>query len=323
MVASVLPVARRRSPVAGSRRIPACQFRRRGRERNRPLAALTPAVQDLFPGRGRPGAGCAGAVLSLPAEKHLAQPGPAGCPPALLRLRAFRRRNTPNQTPPPGTTHPRRSTPWTSPPPPQPPSPAPSRVAVPDHPGRGHLHRRLRAGLPGLRRTAPRVVERRPRSSVLIPSRRAHRADRRPVSMLRALGDLWVPAVSPGHTRHSRPGYLADCGAVGVWRHEPALAGYPADQPFVGQQVDGLGCGGSGDAVGLTQRAHRWDGSPRLDPPRRDLVTQDARYLLVDGLVPFPVYDHGRTLADQYAASADRCTPWCYHIHRVDVGRTP
>jgi len=43
--------------------------------------------------------------LSSPAEKYLACLGPAGCPPALLRLRAFRRRNTPRtRTPPPGTT---------------------------------------------------------------------------------------------------------------------------------------------------------------------------------------------------------------------------
>src|ERR1017187_1956742 len=44
------------------------QARRRGRERNRPLAALAPGVRDLFPGRGHP-AGFAGAVLLFPPKK--------------------------------------------------------------------------------------------------------------------------------------------------------------------------------------------------------------------------------------------------------------
>ena len=74
------------------------QSRRRGRERNRPLAALTPHGQDLFPDAGTP-PGFAGTPHLLTAEKHLGRPGPAGCPPALLRLRAFRRRNTPQPRP--------------------------------------------------------------------------------------------------------------------------------------------------------------------------------------------------------------------------------
>ena len=80
------------------------QSRRRGRERNRPFAALTPTRQDLFPGRGRLWSRPRPALLFfLPAEKHLAGPGPAGCPPALLRLRASPSpEHPPAQAPPPG-----------------------------------------------------------------------------------------------------------------------------------------------------------------------------------------------------------------------------
>ena len=55
-------------------------------------------VKIFFRDAGNPPAAPAQS-LSLPAEKHLARPGPAGCPPALLRLRAFRRRNTPQPRP--------------------------------------------------------------------------------------------------------------------------------------------------------------------------------------------------------------------------------
>ena len=143
----------------GPRRIPACQSRRRGRERNRPLAPLAALLEDLL------------------LRKTSSRSASASCPPALLRLRAFRRRDTPRTEPrhrgpppPEGAHHGRHHLPFA-------PHHDPLRsppLREPDPAGRVHLHRRLRTGLPRLRRSAPGVVGRRLRAAVLIPGLGAH-----------------------------------------------------------------------------------------------------------------------------------------------------
>jgi hypothetical protein len=145
----------------GPRFIPACQSRRRGRERNRALAALAPASQDLFPGRvPRPSEPASPAqFLPFARWKTSLPPGPSGCPPALLRLRSLRRRNTPRtRTPPPGTHQRKRARHGRH-----------HHLPLRDHHlreallrrshdrGGVRLHGRLRPGLPPLRGPGPRV----------------------------------------------------------------------------------------------------------------------------------------------------------------------
>jgi hypothetical protein len=233
VVASVLPVPRRRSPVAGSRRIPASQFRRRGRELNRPLAALTRPPKIFFRDAG-------GLVPAAPALSFF---GPLK---NILLARAGRlpsRPITPACLPAPehtepdpatGDPPPARSTPWTPSPPAQRPSSAPSQAVA----------RRLPRRSPPTSTAAGQSALAAPDRSLggggmtsslrSEPSRRPRRADptaRRACSALRR---------SPSDARLLRarrpwsPGLLVGCGALSVRRHEPALAGYPADQPFVG-----------------------------------------------------------------------------------------
>ena len=83
----------------GQWRIPACSV-------SQARSGAQPAFRCAHPGRSRSFSGTRATQpaapaqsFSLPAEKHLGRPGPAGCPPALLRLRAFRRRNTPQPRP--------------------------------------------------------------------------------------------------------------------------------------------------------------------------------------------------------------------------------
>ena len=63
------------------------------------LSLRSPRAVKIFSGTRATQPAAPAQSLSWPAEKHLARPGPAGCPPALLRLRAFRRRNTPQPRP--------------------------------------------------------------------------------------------------------------------------------------------------------------------------------------------------------------------------------
>jgi hypothetical protein len=99
-------------PAAGPRcrrprRIPACPLSQARPGPQPGSRCARPRRPEIFSRAAAPRSGPAppAQFLPLPAGKHLGRPGPPGCPPALLRLRSLRRRNTPRtRTPPPGTT---------------------------------------------------------------------------------------------------------------------------------------------------------------------------------------------------------------------------
>jgi len=83
--------------------------------------------QDLFRAAGL-APGCRLRRRSFYARwKTSSPPGPPGCPPALLRLRSLRRRNTPRTRTPPPEPLAKGSTTWTRPPP----GPSPSSARSP------------------------------------------------------------------------------------------------------------------------------------------------------------------------------------------------